>query len=41
VTTLLELQNITIQFGGLMAVDHVNLKATAKDAERAFAVLCS
>lgn len=25
-TTLLELQNITIQFGGLMAVDHVNLK---------------
>jgi branched-chain amino acid transport system ATP-binding protein len=26
VTTLLELQNITIQFGGLMAVDHVNLK---------------
>ncbi|HHW28581.1 MAG TPA: ABC transporter ATP-binding protein [Syntrophomonadaceae bacterium] len=25
-TALLELQNITIQFGGLMAVDHVSLK---------------
>jgi branched-chain amino acid transport system ATP-binding protein len=25
-TALLELQNITIQFGGLMAVDHVDLK---------------
>ncbi|HHY40343.1 MAG TPA: ABC transporter ATP-binding protein [Syntrophaceticus sp.] len=25
-TSLLELQNITIQFGGLMAVDHVSLK---------------
>ncbi|MDR9757504.1 MAG: ABC transporter ATP-binding protein [Thermacetogeniaceae bacterium] len=25
-TSLLELQNVTIQFGGLMAVDHVSLK---------------